>query len=130
VLDGPGDLQFVVSGAGINADLDPGDLETDRPVATIRAAVGPVDPTAVAVAFHANLLERSAAVERETGVAALRDDWREHATTLGDLIRISRRAIPFVGRARDIGERGELLVETGEGTVAVTDGESERLRRA
>lgn len=131
VLDGPGDLQFVVLGAGINADLDPVDLETDRPVTTMRAAVGPVDPTAVAVAFHANLLERSAAVERESGFAALRDDWRERAATLGERVRISRRASdPVVGRARDIGERGELLVETDEGTVAVTDGECERLRRA
>lgn len=128
---GPDELQFVVVGAGINADLDPDRLDVDG-VTTMRAEVGSVDPTAVAAEYHDRLLARAAAAESEAGFADLLADWRAAAGTLGERVRVRRRgdAPPVVGRARDVGEGGELLVETDDGKrVAVRSGDCERLRR-
>lgn len=80
------DLSFVVLGVGLNADLDPDDLDTDRDVATMREAVCPVDPTAVAVEFHDRLHARARAVETDSGVASVRSGWRERSRTLGERV--------------------------------------------
>lgn len=126
-----GDLRFVVVGVGINADLDPDALSTDRPATSIRSEVGPVDPTAVAVELHERLLARAADAETASGFAALLDDWRERAATLGERVRVERHDDPPVeGEAVGLREDGALLVETETGTVAVTGTETEQVRRA
>lgn len=132
-LESPGDLDCVVLGVGVNADLAPGDLETDRPVTTMRAETGgPVDRTEVAAALHERVLDRAAQVETDDGFAAALDDWRALAVTLGERVRVERRdaAEPLVGRAIDVDERGALVVETASGREAVSEGNCERVRPA
>jgi BirA family biotin operon repressor/biotin-[acetyl-CoA-carboxylase] ligase len=132
--DGPGELAYAILGIGINADLAPGDLDTDRDVTTLRAETGEsVDATAVVARLHERLTARVAQVETDAGFADVLADWRAYDATLGSRVRVERRgAEPVVGRAVDVTDTGALSVrpdDTDE-TVAVTDGECRRLREA
>lgn len=128
---GAGDLQFALVGVGINADLDPADLSTDRAVTTMHAEAGPVDPTAVAAELHERLLSRAADAETATGFTAVLDDWRKRAATLGERVRVARDDGPLLeGEAVGLREDGALVVETETGEVAVTGAGTERVRRA
>ncbi|MDS0298376.1 biotin--[acetyl-CoA-carboxylase] ligase [Halogeometricum sp. S1BR25-6] len=123
------DVEYVVLGVGINANLDPADLELDRPATTLRAEVGSVDREALARRLRDSLCARCAAAESDEGFAALLDEWRDRAETLGSRVRVRRRGGPDVsGVARDVSARGGLLVETEEETVELTEGEATRLR--
>lgn len=128
---GEGDgIEFVLLGVGINANLDPADLSTDRAATTMRAEVGPVDPTNVATELHGRLLARAADAELERGFAAVLDEWRNRAITLGEQVRVERHEEPPVtGEAVDIREDGALVIETESAAVAVTSGEVEMVRR-
>jgi BirA family biotin operon repressor/biotin-[acetyl-CoA-carboxylase] ligase len=125
------DLQFALLGIGINADLDPDELDTTRSVTTMRAELGqPVDPTDVAITLHHHLMERTAQVETDDGFADLLADWRAHTVTLGEPVRVTRHEGTVVtGTASELTEIGALVVETATGPVTVTEGEVERLRR-
>ncbi|MDS0293256.1 biotin--[acetyl-CoA-carboxylase] ligase [Halogeometricum luteum] len=123
------DVEYVVLGVGINANLDPADLELDRPATTLRAEVGSVDREALAERLRDALCARCAAAESDEGFAALLDEWRDRAETLGSRVTVSRRGGPDVaGLARDVSARGGLLVETEGEPVEVTEGEATRLR--
>lgn len=129
-LEDPGTLQFVVMGIGINADLDPDELSTDRRATTMRAEVGSVDPTDVAIALHEHLLSRAEDAETADGFAAVLSAWRERATTLGERVSVQRRdGSVFEGVASDLRADGALVVETDDGEETVTEGDVERLRR-
>jgi BirA family biotin operon repressor/biotin-[acetyl-CoA-carboxylase] ligase len=121
------DLQFAVMGIGVNADVDPDALATDRAATSLRAATGAVDPTAVAVDLHANLLERAA--QAEADFDGLLADVRGHLATLGERVRVERRdGTTVAGVATDLTDAGELVVE-GEERHVVAEGEVARLRR-
>jgi len=121
------DLQFAVMGVGLNADVDPADLATDRAATSLRAAAGPVDPTAVAAELHANLLAR--AEQAEDDFEGLLAAVREHIVTLGERVRVARRdGSTVAGVATDLTGAGELVVEGDERHV-LPEGEVERLRR-
>lgn len=126
-----GDFQFALVGVGINADLDPDDLDTDRGVATMRAELGtPVDPTDVATALHEHLLARSEQVETDAEFAELLADWRVDAVTLGESVRVVRHDGRMVeGTACDLTDTGALVVDTATGRETVTEGAVERLRK-
>lgn len=141
-LDDPGELECVIMGIGVNADLDPGELDTDRAVTTLRAETGgSVDRVEVAARLHERLLARAAQVEDAAGFAAVLDDWRELSVTVSPdgegadgtdpvRVRIDRRADKtLVGDAVDVDENGALVVETDDGRIAVTEGDCEKLRR-
>lgn len=124
------DLSFAVLGVGVNAALDPVDLDVDRDVTTLRAEAGDVDPTVVAAALHDRLLEWVGRVETADGFAAAVDDWRARSATLGERVRVQTRSgETVVGDADEITSRGALVVDTGGDRVTVTEGECERLRR-
>lgn len=130
-LENPGELQFAVAGIGINADLDPAELATDRAATTMRAEVGPLDPTDVAIGLHERLLARAADAETPEGFERVLDAWRERSTTLGERVRVERRdGTTLEGEATRCREDGALVVETDAGEVAVTEGDVGRLRRA
>ncbi|QIB73663.1 biotin--[acetyl-CoA-carboxylase] ligase [Halogeometricum borinquense] len=124
-------VEYVLVGTGINADFDPAEVSLDRPVTTLRAEVGSVDRERVAERYRESLVARCDAVESDEGFAALLDDWRERAETLGSRVTVRRRGDTDVtGIARDVSPRGGLLVETDERTVELTEGETTRLRNA
>lgn len=132
--EGAGEVAYAILGIGINADLAPDDLDTERDVTTLRAETGvSVDASEVVARLHARLTARVAQVETDTGFATVLSDWREYDTTLGSRVRVERRGEePVVGRAVDVTDTGALSVRPDgtDETVAVTEGECRRLREA
>ncbi|NIB98877.1 biotin--[acetyl-CoA-carboxylase] ligase [Halobacterium sp. R2-5] len=125
------ELSFAVLGIGVNADLDPGDLDVDRDVTTLRAETGDVDATDVAATLHERLLAWVETVATDDGFADALDAWRERSATLGKRVRVETRdGGTVVGEATGVTSRGALVVETADGRVDVTEGECSRLRRA
>jgi len=131
------DLSFAVLGVGVNASLDPGDLDVgDREVTTLRREVDrAVDPTEVAATLHERLLAWAERVGTDDGFADAVDAFRDRSATLGERVRVTRRnqpdgEDPLVGEAVDVDDRGALVVDTGGERVAVTEGECRQLRRS
>lgn len=124
-------LDYVTLGIGINANVDPGQIDADRAVTSLRAETGgDVDRVSVAARLHGKVVERCAQAETGEGFASVLEDWREMSETLGGSVRVERRGRASVeGVARGITETGALVVETGDGDVEVTEGECRRLRR-
>jgi BirA family biotin operon repressor/biotin-[acetyl-CoA-carboxylase] ligase len=124
-MEGEADrVSWLVVGVGVNANVDPGRLATDRPATSLRAAVGDVDRRA----FVQRLVEEFHALrtDREAVVPA----WRESAETLGRRVRVETPGGEVVGEAVDVEFPGALVVETGEGRRRVTAGDCEHLRPA
>ncbi|SDM19159.1 BirA family transcriptional regulator, biotin operon repressor / biotin-[acetyl-CoA-carboxylase] ligase [Halogranum gelatinilyticum] len=124
-------LDYVTLGIGINANVDPADLNLDRPATALRAETGgDVDRETVVVRLNEGLRERCAQVETADGFSHLLDDWRERSVTLGQRVVVHRRGQAVVeGVARDVTETGALVVDTGEERIEVTEGECRQLRR-
>lgn len=125
-------LDYVTLGIGINANVDPADLNLDRPATSLRAETGgDVDREAVVVRLNEALRERCAQVESADGFHSVLDEWRDLSVTLGERVVVHRRGQASIdGVARDVTETGALVVDTGEGNVEVTEGECRRLRWA
>lgn len=125
------ELSYAVLGIGVNASLDPGDLDVgDREVTTLREEVGAVDPTEVAATLHDRLLDWVGRVATDDGFAAAVDAFRERSATLGERVEVTRRNDdPVVGEAVGVTAQGALVVDTGEQRVDVREGECRRLRR-
>jgi BirA family biotin operon repressor/biotin-[acetyl-CoA-carboxylase] ligase len=121
-------LDFVVLGVGVNANLDPEDLDVpDRGVATLRSELGhDVD---LAELLDILLSKLNAELARIHDFGAVLDDWRALNCTLGKPVRVERFGEVLEGRAVDLTPEGALLLETPEGTVGVFEGEVEHLRQ-
>jgi len=130
------DLSFAVLGVGVNASLDPGDLDVgDREVTTLRREANRlVDPTEVAATLHERLLAWAERVETDDGFADAVDAFRDRSATLGERVRVTRRNHddPLVGEAVGVDDRGALVVvvDTDGERVTVTEGECRQLRRS
>jgi BirA family biotin operon repressor/biotin-[acetyl-CoA-carboxylase] ligase len=126
----PGDsrLDFVVLGVGLNANLDPADLDVpDRGVATLRSELGrDVDLVEL---LDSTLSKLEDELEKIEAFDAVLDDWRALNCTLGRLVRVERFGELLEGRAADLTPEGALLLETPEGTVELFEGEVEHLRQ-
>lgn len=126
----PGDshLDSVVLGVGLNANLDPEDLNVpDRGVTTLRSELGhDVDLVellgALLVALDAELMS----IEDFDAVLY---DWRALNCTLGRPVRVTRFGEVLEGRATDLTPEGALLLQTRQGTVELFEGEVEHLRQ-
>jgi BirA family biotin operon repressor/biotin-[acetyl-CoA-carboxylase] ligase len=128
----PEDLEFATVGVGVNADLDPADLEAPA-ATTMRAELGePVDRTAVAADLHERLVERCRQVETDEGFEAVLSAWRDLAVTVGERVRATRRDGETVtGTAVEVTDAGALVVDSGDGDrVTLTEAAVEQLRRA
>lgn len=121
-------LDFVVLGVGVNANLDPEDLNVpDREVATLRSELShDVNLVELLGALLQNL---DAALGRIEDFGAVLDDWRALNCTLGKLVRVERFGEVLEGRAADLSPEGALLLETPEGVVELFEGEVEHLRQ-
>lgn len=122
-------IDFVVLGVGLNANLDPEDLDVpDREVATLRSELGhDVDLPELLGAILRNL---DVELDRIKNFGAILDDWRALNCTIGRFVRVTRFGEIIEGRAVDLTEEGALLIERspGGGPVEVFEGEVEHLR--
>lgn len=122
-------IDFVVLGVGLNANLDPEDLDVpDREVATLRSELGhDVDLPGL---LGAVLRSLDAELDRIKDFGAVLDDWRALNCTVGRFVRVTRCGETIEGRAVDLTEEGALLIERspGGGLVEVFEGEVEHLR--
>jgi BirA family transcriptional regulator, biotin operon repressor / biotin---[acetyl-CoA-carboxylase] ligase len=124
----PGDsrLDFVVLGVGLNANLDPADLDVpDRGVATLRSELG--RDVNLVVLLDSILSKLEDELEKIEYFDAVLEDWRALNCTLGRLVRVERFGELLEGRAADLTPEGALLLETPEGTVELFEGEVEHL---
>ena len=126
----PGDshLDSLVLGVGLNANLDPEDLNVpDRSVTTLRSELGhDVDLVellgALLVALDAELMS----IEDFDAVLY---DWRALNCTLGRPVRVTRFGEVLEGWATGLTPEGALLLQTRQGTVELFEGEVEHLRQ-
>lgn len=121
-------LDFVVLGVGMNANLDPADLEVpNREVATIRSMLGrDVELLDLLRALLSNLENELARIQ---DFGAVLQDWRTLNCTLGERVRVQRFGETLEGRAADLSPEGALLLETSHGIIELFEGEIEHLRQ-
>ena len=120
-------LQHLVIGVGVNLTQSPRDFPDDvrLPATSLAIEGAPVDARELLTAFLRRLIHR---YRRSAFQPEVVDAFRNRCTTIGRRVRATTIAGAVVeGTAVDIGERGELLVETSDGRVAVSSGELERL---
>lgn len=128
---GPGEetrrLDFVVLGVGMNANLDPEELEVpDREVTTLRSELGrDVDLLRLLGILLSNLETELARIE---AFGPVLEDWRALNCTLGERVRVLRFGEALEGVAVDLSPEGALLLKTSGGTVELFEGEIEHLR--
>jgi BirA family biotin operon repressor/biotin-[acetyl-CoA-carboxylase] ligase len=111
----------VVVGVGVNANVDPGELP-DR-ATSVQSLAGTVDRGELAGAILGGLANH---LGRPDGILA---EWREDAHTLGCQVRVETPGGTIEGEALDVVRPGHLVVATGEGTLEVSAGDCEHLRR-
>ena len=123
-----GRLDYVILGVGMNANLDPSDLEvSDREVTTIRSELGyDVDLLGLLGTLLSNL---HVELGRIGDFGAILEEWRNLNCTLGEKVRVRRFGDVIEGRAFDLTKEGALLLATPLGTVEVFEGEIEHLRQ-
>lgn len=121
-------LDFVILGVGLNANLDPGDLQVpDREVTTLREELGrDLDLPELLDALLSSL---DAELGRIQDFSSVLDNWRALNCTLGNAVRVQRFGEVLEGRAVDLTPEGALLLQTANGTIEVFEGEVEHLRR-
>ena len=118
-----GELDWVIVGIGLNANVDPADLPGEDPT-SLRAELGPVDRRQLAQ----RIIERTH--ELAGAPAEILPAWRGLADTLGRRVRVETDSETIVGEAVDVIFPGALIVETPRGRRTVATGECEHLRPA
>ncbi|MXV61176.1 biotin--[acetyl-CoA-carboxylase] ligase [Natronorubrum sp. JWXQ-INN-674] len=113
-------VEWLVVGIGVNANIEADALPDGA--TSVREQAGDVDRRR----FVQRLLEEFDRYRSDLeGVVPA---WRELALTLGQQVRVDRRAGEIVGEAVDVTESGALVVETDDGRVTVAAGDCEHLR--
>lgn len=123
---GPPRRPYVVLGVGLDANLDPGDLNVpDYGATTLRAELGrDVDPPELlrTLLDHLNF-----ELERIEDFGAVLEDWRALDRTLGRDVKVRRTDEVLEGRAVGINSEGALILRTQDRTVELFEGDVERL---
>lgn len=122
-----GGPDFVALGIGLNANLNPEDLDAPpENVATIRAVLGhDVDKTQLLKTLLSNLNHE---LQRIKDFDAILADWRRLDCTLGERVRVQSSRGVYRGWALDLTREGALLLDTENGVVELFEGDVERLR--
>jgi BirA family biotin operon repressor/biotin-[acetyl-CoA-carboxylase] ligase len=120
-------LHHLVIGAGVNLAQSPHDFPDDvrLPATSLAIEGGPADATDLLTAYLRRLSHR---YDRSAFQSVVVDAFRERCATIGRTVRATTVDGAIVeGAATGIGDRGELIVATPAGDVAVSSGELERL---
>lgn len=121
-MEGEADrVSWLVVGIGVNANVDPETLPQEAATTSIQEQAGEVDRRQ----FTQRLLETFHELRDES--EDVLTAWREHASTLGQRVRVETPQGDVTGTAVDIRFPGTLIVDTGEGRVEVTAGDCEHL---
>jgi len=123
---GPHPDRFIVLGVGINANVDPQDLEAQpRKAATLRSELGrDVDLLELLETVLAKL---DFELGRLHDFGAVIEDWKGLDCTLGRRVRVQRLGEVVEGTAVDLGPEGALVIHTNNGIVQVVEGDVEHL---
>lgn len=134
--------EHAIIGVGVNVLADPAALESDR-ASSLRVLAPSFalfhtfeEPQAAQIAdrFLSLLLNRmrKLCTLAETNPQEVKQEIADHMQTLGTLVRVHLVGDEkLCGRAKGLGDEGELLIETAEGCVkAVFAGDVEHLREA
>jgi biotin-(acetyl-CoA carboxylase) ligase len=122
----------IVVGLGLNVTLKPDEAPDARATSLLMLGSTMLDRSAL---LGAVLAELSARIDRWRSAggpdAGLIDDYRRRSVTLGNRVRAT---LPgdreIVGTATDLDELGQLHIDTGTQTVAVSAGDITHLRPA
>lgn len=124
----------IVVGLGLNVTLSAPEIKAAAPHATSLLMLGStmLDRSALLGSILAELTER---IDRWKTLGGpdptLIGDYRRHSLTLGTRVRaLMPGEREIIGTAIDLGKLGELLIDTGEDTVAVSAGDITHLRPA
>ncbi len=118
-----GELDWVIVGIGLNANVDPADLPGEDPT-SLQAELGPVDRRQLAQRIIERTHELAGAPEE------ILPAWRKLADTLGRRVRVETDSETIVGEAVDVTFPGAVVVETADGRRTVAAGACEHLRPA
>jgi len=123
-------INYVVVGIGINANIDiasfPGEF---RDVAT--TLKNELNKDILRDELTEQLLEeleKLYKIFQKQGFSKLKEEWKKSASTIGRKVRVVTDRRTIEGIARDVGENGELFVETQEGIEKIISGDCIHLR--
>lgn len=118
-------IDYVVAGIGINANIDieifPGEF---RGAAT--TLKNELNREILRDELVEQLLEefkKLYKIFQKQGFSKLKEEWKRSASTMGRKVRIITDRRTIEGIARDIGENGELFIETQEGIEKIISGD-------
>ena len=122
-----GKLRYALVGIGINVDLDvsrhPEIAQTATSVNS--EAIAPVDSTALLLDVLTRMDDMYASVRADSSLTA---EWASRLETLGKPVQVSWGHRVFSGVAREVDERGNLIVERDDGTTVTVAGGEVTLR--
>lgn len=122
-----GGLDFVVLGVGLNANLDPEDLDApEETTTTLRREVGRDVPLIEVLARVLESLGRE--LSGMESFERILDDWRAMNCTLGRRVRVVRLGEVLEGEALDVSSEGALILRSENGLTELFEGEIENLR--
>lgn len=116
-------VNYVVPGIGINVNIESFDSELSEKATSLYIETGEkFERCAIIRAF----LEEFEVLYKQflkDGIAALAEDYRELCVTIGREVSVIYPNRTVNGKAVDINEEGELIVETENGKIVVGSGE-------
>ena len=118
---------FVTLGIGLNANLDPRDLDApvDK-VTSIRSVTGrDVNLTGLLETLLSHLNYELRRIEEFESILS---DWRGLNCTLGERVRVHKPGETLEGIALDLNPEGALILDTGRNEIELFEGEVEHLR--
>lgn len=125
----PGDVCHLVIGIGVNVNMQPGLEEIDQPYTSMCAELGrTVDRNDLVVQLNAQLA-RYLAIHRDSGFAALREEWEGSHLWQGREVSLSAGAGGVEGVVLGVDDSGAIRLEVAGAEQCFSGGElSLRLR--
>lgn len=115
-----GHFSYAVVGIGVNVRRAPRPPELEGVAASIEEATGVVVDRNRLVSA---IMKRMANTDRELQSREYLKRYRQRCFVLGKELEVTRGNERFHARALDLNERGELIVETGNGILVLQSGE-------